>query len=145
MNNLFIVWNDSDCFGIPIIDEQHRALVSTINSLHYLLRNNHSKEALPAIINTIREYMKIHTFTEEEIMERTGYPDLSEHKKLHANLSAKSIVTSYKSLLLNDPMEVLDFLKNWWRIHIRQEDRLYISYVTKYMLQRKENLASNCS
>ena len=34
-NNVFIVWKNSNDCGINIIDEQHRGIVSTINTLFY--------------------------------------------------------------------------------------------------------------
>lgn len=141
VNSLLIIWNDSDSFDIPVIDEQHRALVATINSLYYLLRTNHSKEALPAVTNMVREYMNIHSLTEEGIMEAAEYPSLLHHKEIHGNLSGQSIAASYRCMLLNDPLEILGLLKNWWLIHIREEDRDYVPYVVKYMhsLKRAEH------
>lgn len=41
-----IAWNGADNLGIRMLDEQHRGIVSTINSLYYPRRNNHTKELL---------------------------------------------------------------------------------------------------
>lgn len=126
---LLIVWNDSDNLGIPIIDEQHRCIVSTINSLYCFLRTKSAKKMLNPIINSIREYTKIHFYTEEHILIDTGYPHLLAHQELHAKLTVKALSTGNESILMGDPQAFLIFLKNWWLNHIRQQDRLYADHV----------------
>jgi len=39
-HNILIVWDSSFNLGIPIVDEQHRGIVSTINSLCFAIQNN---------------------------------------------------------------------------------------------------------
>lgn len=127
--NLLIVWNESDNLGIPIIDEQHRCVVSTINSLYCFLRTKSAKKMLNPVINSIREYTKIHFYTEERILADTGYPHLLAHQELHAKLTAKALSVGNESILMGDPQAFLLFLKEWWLNHIRQQDRLYVAYV----------------
>ena len=38
MKNLYITWKNEDELGIPIIDEQHRGVVTAINSLFYFMQ-----------------------------------------------------------------------------------------------------------
>jgi len=45
-NILYIVWSDNNELGIPIIDEQHRAIISTINSLHYFMQPGHGDDII---------------------------------------------------------------------------------------------------
>ncbi len=40
-HNVFIVWEDKYNVGIPIIDEQHRGIVTTINSLHFGIQHDY--------------------------------------------------------------------------------------------------------
>jgi len=133
MHNLFIVWNDSDSLGIPIIDEQHRGIVSAINSLHYLSRTKYAKESLAAVVKIMHEYCEIHFITEEGVMARIGYPELPAHRALHERLLRKSIAVGYESVHMNDPTEYLNFLKDWWLNHIGKQDRLYAPYAHEYM------------
>lgn len=37
MHTLFIVWSDMNETGIKIIDDQHRGIVSVINSLYFYM------------------------------------------------------------------------------------------------------------
>ena len=43
---LYIAWNDDNKLGIPIIDEQYRAIISTINSLHYFMQIGHGDDII---------------------------------------------------------------------------------------------------
>lgn len=36
---LCIVWSDTNNLGIPIIDEQHRGIISASNSLYFSMQN----------------------------------------------------------------------------------------------------------
>lgn len=40
MKNLYITWKPEHALGIPILDEQHRAVVATINSLFYFMQQD---------------------------------------------------------------------------------------------------------
>ena len=61
---LYIVWNDINKLGIPIIDEQHRGIVATINSFHYFIQEGHGLEALKPTLNILEQYTCIHFKTE---------------------------------------------------------------------------------
>ena len=129
MNNLLIVWNDSDNLGIGIVDEQHRGIVSAMNSLHYSIRKKRGAQALKSVYNTVRAYTEIHFATEEELLGLSGYPAYEAHRQLHAELIVKNLYIGSESLLMNDPVAFLDFLKDWWINHIRRQDRLYAEHV----------------
>lgn len=131
--NLLIVWSESDNLGIPIIDEQHRCIVGTINSLHHFLRTKNATRMLNPVIDSIREYTKIHFYTEERLLADTGYPHLPEHKELHAKLNSQTLSIGNKSILMNDPQAFLQFLKEWWLSHIRKQDRLYVGHVLRQL------------
>ena len=46
-NLLYIVWNEKNNIGVPIIDEQHRGIVIAINSLYYFINERRANEAFP--------------------------------------------------------------------------------------------------
>lgn len=131
MHRLYIIWEDRNNLGIDIVDEQHRAIVSTINSYHYCLLNGKAKIALKPILITLEQYTKIHFMTEENLFEVTEYPGKKEHKNLHETLSKKLVKIAEESILEKDYYVVLQFLKRWWLSHIRVEDVKYASHVKK--------------
>jgi len=125
---IFIVWKPEYNLGIPIIDEQHRGIVSTINSLHYCMQNNQGKKVLSPIINMMHNYTLIHFQTEEHFLEKIALPEAEKHRKLHRDLSSKLTDTGRSSLLDKDPYQFMNFLKKWWISHICNEDLIYRNY-----------------
>jgi len=130
-NVLYIVWTERNNTGIPIIDEQHRSIVATINSLYYFLQEGHGPEISASTLAIIEQYAHIHFRTEERLMTEAGYPALKEHVLMHKNLVEKSKGLSYESHMKNEPGIILKFLKEWWMSHINNEDRKYIPDLMK--------------
>ncbi len=126
---LYIVWNEKSETGIPIIDEQHRAIVSMINSLFYFIHEKHGMDALRPTIHMISEYAKLHFDTEESLMKRAGYEDFDHHHALHQELLKQSVIVTQRSIEEKDAMILLHFLKAWWLTHINMEDRKYMARV----------------
>ena len=127
-HNIFIVWKPEYNLGIPIIDEQHRGIVTTINSLHFGMQNNYVKNMLKPITEMMYDYTRIHFQIEEIFLEKIDFPNAKKHHALHNELSVKLTNTGHRSLLDKDPYEFMDFLKQWWISHICQEDLLFRNY-----------------
>ena len=121
-HNLFIIWKPEYNLGIPIIDEQHRGIVTTINSFHYGMQNNHVHEMLLPIIEMIHDYTHIHFKIEESFLTKCSFPNSESHHMLHQELIAKLNEVGRKSMIDKDPYQFMDFLKQWWIDHIRNED-----------------------
>lgn len=128
---LYIIWNKENETGIPIIDEQHRAIVTMINSLFYFMQENHAMDALIPTMHMISEYALIHFKTEEPLMQRAGYKDFDHHCELHRELIKKSAAVMLRSTQEKDANLLLRFLKDWWLHHINTEDRQYMSLVRR--------------
>ncbi len=132
-NNLYINWTDKNNIGIKIIDEQHRGIISAINSLYYFIQTGHQEDIIKPTIVTLEQYIKIHFQTEEALMLEADYPDVEQHIKLHKSWTKKSKVIFYEALNNQDPMLLLKFLKDWWMQHIQYEDIKYTSYIEKIL------------
>ena len=117
-HNLFIVWKPEYNIGIPIIDEQHRGIVTTINSLHFGMQNNYVRNMLNPIVDMMYDYTRIHFQIEEDFLEKIDFPHAKGHKDLHRELSIKLTDSGHRSTLYRDPHEFLGFLKQWWINHI---------------------------
>jgi hemerythrin len=128
-HNILIVWEPAYNLGIPIVDEQHRGIVSTINSLCYGIQNKHGNEILRPVIGMVSEYTRIHFEIEEDFLKKCGYPNLENHRILHKELTSALSHTSKDSIWNKDPQEFLNFLKDWWINHICKEDRVFSQYV----------------
>lgn len=133
--NLFIVWSKSYETNIPILDEQHRSLVGTINSLYYLM-NEHSKaNIIGPTLAVLEHYSDTHFLTEEYLMEVTGYPHLKEHKEEHDKFRAKIARLGVKSAKTLDPRDLLTFFKDWWLEHVRGADHSCESHIRESLIK----------
>jgi hemerythrin len=128
-HNVFIIWKPEYNLGIPIIDEQHRGIVSTINSLHFGMQNNYVKNILTPIIDMMNDYTRIHFQIEESFLEAIDFPSAKRHHDLHCDLSSKLSNTGRHSMMDKDPRQFMDFLKNWWINHICSEDLIFRNYL----------------
>ncbi len=132
-NALYIVWQPSNETGIPIIDEQHRGIVSTINSLHYFIQQGEAATAFEPTMDVLNHYTSLHFLAEEALMRAAGYTDLDEHAKIH-----NKFMNQFRSLTKYRPDpdqvdELLVLLKTWWLQHINQEDRKYVAAVKRQL------------
>ena len=124
-HNVFIVWRPEYNTGIPIIDEQHRGIVSAINSLYFGMQNNYVEDMLIPIVDMMYDYTHIHFQIEEDFLEKIKFPDAKAHHALHHELSFKLTGIGRRSILNKDPYQVLNFLKEWWINHICSEDMVF--------------------
>ncbi|MDR2881661.1 MAG: bacteriohemerythrin [Azoarcus sp.] len=132
-NALFIKWQECNETGIPIIDEQHRCIVSIINSFHYLAERGAGDSSLYLLIgDALKTYIRIHFITEERILEAAKYPDLEKHRELHKKLTQDTGRIEYSAVQENDSRELFSFLKKWWLGHINQEDMQYMPHLNEY-------------
>ncbi|MDR1050192.1 MAG: hemerythrin family protein [Deltaproteobacteria bacterium] len=129
--NLLIVWNDINIVGIPIIDEQHRGIVSVINSLHFALNGPRAEDFLEPVTKMLRAYTIVHFDTETDILEAAEYPDLENHRRQHEKLVSDTDRYALSSLKNEDSRIMISFLKDWWTTHINKEDMLYKDHLAK--------------
>lgn len=134
-HNVFIVWKPEYNLGIPIIDEQHRGIVTIINSLHFGMQNDYAKDILTPIISMMNDYTHIHFSVEESFIEMIDFPNAKKHHELHRELMSKLTHTGMHSMIDRDPRQFMDFMKNWWINHICNEDLTFRNY---HLSEKKE-------
>ena len=135
--NLLIVMAEPFLTRIKILDEQHRGIVSIINALHYALYAGHRDTIMEPTAAMIMGYTRIHFETEMDLLEESGYSKRAEHQELHEEL-----INDFERIAAaagyfkadGDPMELLEFLKHWWKNHITIEDMAYGAHLKEYLL-----------
>ena len=124
-HNVFIVWKPEYNIGIPIIDEHHRGIVSTINTLYFAMQNNYFKDVLAPINDMMYDYTRIHFQIEETFLDQIDAHEANRHRDLHHELSSQLNRMGRNSVLDKDPYPFMDFLKQWWINHICYEDLVF--------------------
>ena len=128
-HEVLIEWKPQYNLGIPVVDEQHRAIVATMNSLHFGIQHNQGEKMLQPVISMVNEYTRIHFEMEEHFFRACDFPDLEAHQKMHVELKRMVSTIGEKSLEDKNPLEFLDFLKKWWIDHICQKDRMFKEFL----------------
>lgn len=126
---LYIIWQESFEQDESIIDEQHHALLATINSLHYFLQQGHALEILMPTVKLLLSYLRFHNSTEEGILRAADYPHLDEYIKKNEKVIIEFKAICREALFNKEPDLVLRFLKKWWIAHLDMHDNIkfYIS------------------
>ena len=127
-NNLYINWVERNNTGIRIIDEQHKGIVSLINSLHFSIVQEGCRDITLPIARSIEYYTDIHFHAEQLFLEKAGYPDIKNHLSLHNEF----VRTARRNEREHEPSELLGILKDWWLHHINVEDKKYVPHVLRF-------------
>jgi len=125
-------WEPGMSVGVAILDEDHRRIMKAINRLYSAMLEGAGKEALSETFHEMMVYINLHFECEEELLEQTHYPDAAEQKAHHMAMAAR--LKEYRRKYEKDassvmPVEMLNFLKDWWLDHIMNLDRKYAAHL----------------
>ncbi|MEA4989825.1 Bacteriohemerythrin [bioreactor metagenome] len=125
-------WDSRYNTNIPVIDGQHKLLLSYINKLHRGMQKGCDKKLLLEILDDLTGYAFSHFATEELFFSRTPYPLTARHIEVHQGF--RKAVTELREAVLDDKafidIALLEYLKTWLVDHIQQMDVGFASYVT---------------
>ncbi|MDD4702590.1 MAG: bacteriohemerythrin [Desulfovibrio sp.] len=129
----YFQWADSYSTGVPVIDGQHKLLLSYINRLHNGLLQGKDPALLLEILDALAGYAFTHFNTEEVIFEHSEYPLSKEHIEVHQKFKDKVLLL--REALLEGKVDVdlalLEFLKTWLIEHIQGMDVAFAPYVAQ--------------
>ncbi|GAP22257.1 bacteriohemerythrin [Leptolinea tardivitalis] len=116
--------------GIREIDEEHACLVNMINTVHNLISSGSKEEARRYFKETLANYVDEHFTHEEAYMERIGFPQVEEHRLIHARFkqTMQEILPKIDSLDESAFRAALTDTYTWIIQHIGKTDRRYVSY-----------------
>lgn len=126
-----ITWNDKYSVGIREMDNQHKKLADIINELNDAMSLGKGKDVLGRVLSSLVDYTKTHFSAEERLMKTHGYPEYSQQKSEHDDLTKKvfDIQQKYLDGKTMISLEVMNFLKNWLINHIQGSDMKYASFL----------------
>ena len=125
---MFYEWNDSMSVGVPLINNDHRALIHLINRLHESVSAQDAYDILDSLLNRLLDYVDIHFTREERMMEACGYTEAAGHKEQHAAFIARMHGLRNTVNAETAPSQIGDlaeYLKNWLNQHILIQDKAY--------------------
>lgn len=134
MDDDLIVWNDSYSVGNETIDNQHKGLVAMANELllHCRQKGPEADVAFARTVKKAMDYARSHFSTEENIMTRSSYPDIQTHKKEHEKfvIDILKAIREFEDGKI-EPINLVEFLKNWLLNHIAETDKKCAPYFSK--------------
>jgi hemerythrin len=119
-----IEWREQYAIGLPEVDQEHRALINTINALHERLAPGASTAEIAGALGDIHSGIAAHFALEERTMAQLGYADLAAHKADHERL-LDDVLDMLDDVLQPDwrSMERLgQRLADWFGVHFRTHD-----------------------
>ena len=125
---MLIKWSDINSVNVAEFDEQHKKLVEIINEFY--ANGPDEKAGLALIMDKLNEYSNYHLENEEAYFKKFNYEGAADHIENHNFYRHKVLEFSKK---LNeasgdiDFMQISNFLRNWWIMHINKIDQEYSS------------------
>lgn len=119
--------------GVLAIDQQHTHLLKIINNLHEVMARGGKAAEVSAVLEDVISYARQHFTYEEQMLERSGFPDLDDHKKKHKAMFTEVELYLERSKLgsATVSLQLMTFLKGWIVKHIMQTDKGYSSHLAK--------------
>ena len=133
-------WTESMSVGLPLLDEDHKALIRLINRLHAGLAAGVKFGELEDIFDRLVAYIEFHFTREEKVMEAGGYPFAAAHREEHEGFTQAIYEMRDRYAREGDQTmtaELPDYLKNWLNHHILVQDMAYKPYVQNNPLADK--------
>ena len=123
----FLEWTPELSVGVTDIDEQHAQLLKLTNDLHDQIDQHAAAVDASAVLEQVLDYTRYHFHFEEQLMERSGYPGLAEHRKKHRALFLETEIYLERANFGSTTVaqQTMSFLQNWIVKHIMQSDKAY--------------------
>ena len=116
--------------GIKKIDEQHRRLSELLDLFYSGQKIGYSKEKLDKVLDELIKLNVEHMFTEEALMERTGYPGFEKHKREHEFMKRKIAEILMKRKKGKEYLvDTLGFFKKATYEHLKNFDKDFINFL----------------
>lgn len=92
-----MMWKEKYKIGVPVIDQQHEELFNRVSVFIQTIRQQGDWEAklekVKESMAFMQEYVVVHFSAEEAYQAKINYPDLENHKQVHAQF--KDAVNQY--------------------------------------------------
>lgn len=120
-----IGWGAELAVGWDEIDAQHREILVRVSDLHLLVERGDDFGA-QAALDTLADIVVLHFATEQDLMDRSGYPDRVAHKGAHdlflQDLHALSKEIDEVGLTEQVHEWIQNRMTEWLTFHIRTND-----------------------
>jgi len=124
------VWKSEYEVGHPRIDFEHRIFLDLINDVARRAAHQATRDGISRLLREVEKYAEFHFYSEENIMEDSGYAGVEAHRKEHRDLLNQ--LNNHIWLLQSEEIDlhqVLTFLHDWFINHTLHSDRLVADHI----------------
>ena len=115
---------------IKKIEDQHKRLYELLDLFYSGQKIGYSKEKLDKILDELIKLIIEHSFTEEALMEKTGYPEFEKHKKEHEFIKRKIAEILMKRKKGKEYLvDALRFFEKAIYEHFKNFDKDFINFI----------------
>ena len=119
-------------YDASAIHQQHAELVNMFIKLNEAVKNNKSRQEIYQIIEEVISFTCAHFTNEEQLMVKSGYPEIAAHKSMHKELIAEALSLKKKFDYVDDDM-FMEWLNHWpfGRVmaHIQYADKQFEDHI----------------
>ena len=122
-----LTWNHACSVDVRSMDDQHSILMDTTNELRLGLLRGGGRELVSEILDRLIEFTRMHFWSEEKLMEQSGFPGLAEHRAAHHRMLAEMLQSAHCLQHGEGPRTraMLCAMRNGYIEHIEGLDREY--------------------
>ena len=128
-----IEWKDEYSVGVTELDRQHRKLFELINRLTDQAVSHSTPGDHSEVLDELIRYALEHLEYEESFLKRHAFPDIDNHKEKHElyleRFNTLLNTSGNEENVFSD--ELINFLQQWWKHHVLEEDMKYKAFFTK--------------
>lgn len=126
----YVRWSERYTLAQPVLDGQHRSLVTALNDLCACVIQRACPAAVLGLVDQLEILARTHFSDEEKHMQDAGFPALIEHQAEHA--AFLDMLNGARKALVGDPCDSEGFLSGI-RMHLlghmEHADRRFAQFV----------------
>ncbi len=122
-----IIWGENFSVGVRDLDEQHKQIVTMVNTLIEMNDAEVDSEIISDTLTKMTQYALDHFEREEQYMLDYKYPEYPSQRRQHQEFKKKTVEFCMETMVheVTVPKEIFTYLRLWWTNHILQEDMKY--------------------
>ena len=115
------------------MDDQHGIIMDAMNELRLVVVRGSTREQVSELLDRLIEFTRMHFKCEEQLMERSGFPGLPDHRAQHQSMLARLLHSSHRMQYGEGvPLRtLLSSLRDGYIEHIEDLDRQYGSWLNE--------------
>jgi hemerythrin len=120
--------------GVQTLDKQKTVLFEILNDLHFAMMCSPGQSSTGPLLRSLVESTHNHFSAEEAMLMAANFAGLADHRSKHRALieQVEEFAAGYDSEELALNLHLLNFLRDWFTIHIQTADPEYVPWLKRH-------------